>query len=85
MIIYYALLIHKNYSFPNVGCEFGRNDFGIYADSRKEYWSDIRRGSRNFDVTDFIDFVDIWNEKQQTWNRIFHNEDGDSQVSKLFR
>ena len=71
-------------------CTYGTDEFGLYANSREEYWSELdsrqRKTGTYLNMTKLVEYVDIYCVKQHTWNRIFHMFDKNyTRVNQLFR
>ena len=69
-------------------CTYENDEFGLFANSREEYWSELH--SRKYpptllNMTDLVEYVDLLDVKQQTWNRIFNMYDNYTRVNQLFR
>ena len=74
---------------PMLDCTYGSDEFGLYANSREEYWSELKSRNRitsGLIISQLVKYVYVLDDKQQTWNRIFHIYDKNyTRVNKLFR
>ena len=72
-----------------LGCTYGTDELGLYANSREEYWSELysRLRTRNYlNMTQLVEYIDIWDVKQQTWYRKFYfHSMNQTMVDQLFR
>ena len=60
-------------------CVYERETFGLFANSSKEYWTQIN----GYKLSDIVYFFDAWNGTSSTWNRIY--DYGIKNYSQLFR
>ena len=69
-------------------CTYGIDEFGLYANSREEYWSELNgRTDTYLKLTKLVEYVEIWDVKQQTWYSLFSYYYGINQtrLDQLFR
>ncbi len=54
------------------GCIYENNDFGLYANSKEEYWSEIDgRFEMYYKLKDLVFFIEVWNTTSTNWNRVY--------------
>ena len=67
-----------------LGCVYNEDDFGLYANSQEEYWSEIDDRLVRYKLKDLVKLIDVWNGTSKKWNRVFHDrEDNTSNFRSL--
>ena len=54
-----------------IECIYKDRFWGIYANSTDEYWSEMRNRSEKYNIEDFIEYFEIWNETTSSWDRLY--------------
>jgi hypothetical protein len=71
-----------NFYLFYVECLYEDGKWGVYANSTDEYWMEMRNRQENYNISNFLEFIDIWNKSTSDWMRIYDNN---TQESDLFR
>ena len=50
---------------------YGDDNFGLYANSREEYWSEINERLRTYKLKDLVLFIEVWNITSNSWNKVY--------------
>ena len=50
---------------------YGDDNFGLYANSREEYWSEINERLRTYKLKDLVLFIEVWNITSNSWNKMY--------------
>ena len=54
---------------------YGDDDFGLYANSREEYWSEINERLMRYKLKDLVFFIEVWNITSNSWDRVYHHHE----------
>ena len=79
--------LYQKVFFFSDECEYGIDEFGLHANSREDYWSELNsRIDTNLNMTNLVRYVDIWDGKQKNWHSIFlYYVLNQTRVNQLFR
>ena len=57
------------WSFNYADCEYGKEEWGVYANTADKYWTNV-----DYQLENMVDHLDIWNDQFQDWNITIVNE-----------